>query len=886
MFRLKHVGRAATALCAGGFAFAAAAQQQAEGTQKLERIEVTGSRIKRVDAETPAPVQVITRDAIERSGAMTVTELLKSLPANSTGAFDENAIASFSPGAGGVSLRGLGAQATLVLINGRRVTPYGFAHGGQQTFVDVNSIPLDAVERIDILLDGASALYGSDAMAGVVNVILRKDFTGFRTHGSIGQTSYGDGTSTSAGFTVGSGSLDKDRYNVFASYEHSEREAIKASERPNTRSADFRRFGLTDRRSSYSMPGNLYGVSGTAEGTFLGPVAGCTPLDDPTSPVNGQCVYDQVRYQDIQSATTRDHLVMGGVAELDAQTQLFADAIFTRSTIEQGSPSYNTSTYFSTGTLPQEYIPLSATHPQNSFGQEVGLRYRFGDVPNTTTTRNDTQRATLGVRTALAEWDVESAVVYSRSKTSNIYTGYLRDSVLLNEVLDPNTGMARDTFVFGNPAANDAGLMARLYPTLRDTGLTSMGSLDVHGSRQFGRLAGGPMGIALGADFRHETFRTTPDPLVAAGEISVLGAAAADGERNVSAFFAELSAPFLKTLETQFAVRVDRYSDFGSATTPKVGLKWKPVSNLALRGTYSKGFRAPSLVENSGTPVTSFYSDLRDPQLCPDPVGAPNANCNVTVAALQGANKDLKAETSKSVTVGLVFDPTDNLTVSLDFYRIKRLNEISTMEPDYLLAHESEYPGYVQRDPATGQIQRLNLPLTNLGSTLTRGYDIDVKNRWPLGELGTLTLAGTYNRTPHYRVRPVADAEELDYAGTYMQPKERYTFGGTWEYGVWTTSLKWNYVGGYSRAFSPSDAVCPYESTTPDLCRVASWMTADAFVGYTGIKNLALGLTVQNIDNRQAPLDERAASDFTLYRSAFHNQLGRFISVSARYTFW
>ena len=885
MFRLKQVGRAAAALCAGGVAFAAAAQQQpAEPARKLERIEVTGSRIKRVDAESPVPVQVITRDAIERSGAMTVTELLKSLPANNAGAFDENAIASFSPGAGSVSLRGLGAQATLVLINGRRVTPYGFAQGGQQTFVDVNAIPLDAVDRIDILLDGASALYGSDAMAGVVNVILRKEFTGFRTHGSIGQTSYGDGTTSSAGFTIGKGSLDSDKYNVFASYEHASREAIKASERPNTRTADFRRFGLTDRRSSYSMPGNLY--EAVDDGAFLGPMAGCAPVDDQTSPVDGRCAYDHVRYQDIQAKTTRDHLVMGGVAELSAQTQLFADAIFTRSTIEQAGPSYNSSTYFATGTLSQDYIPLSATHPQNPFGQTVGLRYRFGDVPNSTTTKSDTQRATLGMRTALAEWDVESAAMYSRSKTKVIYAGYLRDAVLLNEVLDPSTGMARDSFVFGNPAANDAGLMARLYPTLRDSGVTSMSSLDVHGSRQFGRLAGGPMGIAVGADFRRETFRSTPDPLTAAGEISVLGAAAADGQRNISAFFAELSAPIAKTLETQFAVRVDRYSDFGSATTPKVGLKWKPVSNLALRGTYSKGFRAPSLVETSGTPVTSFYSDIRDPQLCPDPVGAPNDNCNVTVAALQGANQHLKAETSKSFTVGLVFEPTDRLSVSLDFYRIKRRNEISTMDPDYLLAHESEYPGYVQRDPATNQIERLNLLLTNLGSTMVRGYDIDVKNRWPLGELGTLTLAGTYNRMPRYKVRPVADAEEVDYAGTYLQPRERYTLGGTWEYGAWTTSLTWNYIGGYSRAFSPIDTVCPYESTTPGLCRVESWMTADLFVGYKGIKNLELGLKVQNIDNRQAPLDERAASDFTLYRSAYHNQLGRFVSVSARYTFW
>jgi iron complex outermembrane recepter protein len=196
------------------------AQQAQPASQASQRIEVTGSRIKRIDTETPAPIQVISREQIEKSGAASITEVLKGIPANNAGAFDENAQASFTPGAAGVSLRGLGAQATLVLINGRRVAPFGFASGGQTTFVDINSIPLDAVERIDIVLDGASAIYGSDAMAGVVNVILRKDFSGLQARGSFGQSSYGDADSKRVALVYGKGSLATDRYNFLVNLEH------------------------------------------------------------------------------------------------------------------------------------------------------------------------------------------------------------------------------------------------------------------------------------------------------------------------------------------------------------------------------------------------------------------------------------------------------------------------------------------------------------------------------------------------------------------------------------------------------------------------------------------------------------------------------------------
>ena len=878
-------------LCIGALAQNISAQQApAPQTQVLERVEITGSRIKRVDAETASPVQVITRDQIDRSGAKSVSELLTSVPASNVGSFNENAVASFTPGAGGVSLRGLGAQATLILINSRRVAPFGFASGGQTTFVDVNSIPIEVIERVEILLDGASAIYGSDAIGGVVNIILRRDFNGVQISGDLGTSSESDANRRSISLTAGKGSMASDGYNIFANLSHTGQDSLKANRRELTQSPDFRRYGLLDLRSSYSYPGNLYAPTGTGGGAFIAPVAGCAPLSDPGAATNGRCVYQQTDHQDIVAKTSRDTLFVAGTVDLGRGFELFGDAVVGRTKYSAESPSYSTGTYgpASTGTLAANYIVLPVGHPNNpSATNEAGIRYRFADVLHMTEVQSDTQRAVFGVRNRdFAGWDVESGFLYSHSNTKITTTGLLNDSVLTNEVLDPATGKARNTFTFGNPSANDAGLMGRLYPTLRDTGTTSTTSLDARGSRELFQLPAGPLQLALGAEVRREKYMSTPDALTAAGALSVLGASSSEGSRTISALYAELSVPILKNLEASIAGRYDHYSDFGSTTNPKFGLKYKVLPNLALRATYAEGFRAPAITETTQTPSSGFYSGIRDPKLCPTPDPA-NANCDLSLQAFFGSNPNLKPERSKSLTAGIVFDPIDDLSIALDFYKIKRRNEIAGIDPDYLLAHEAEYPGYVVRK-ADGTIDYLNLQYTNLGSTRIWGFDIDIKGRFNIGELGKLTVNAAYDQLPHYYVANVKDAPELDYAGTYQQPKERWKLGFALDRGPWAANLTFNYTGGFLRAFTPSDLSCPYDAdgtNRPELCSVKAWLTTDVYLGYKGFKNWDLGLTIKNLTNRAAPLDERQVTRYTAFNSQFHNQLGRYITVGGKYTF-
>jgi iron complex outermembrane recepter protein len=315
-------------------------------------------------------------------------------------------------------------------------------------------------------------------------------------------------------------------------------------------------------------------------------------------------------------------------------------------------------------------------------------------------------------------------------------------------------------------------------------------------------------------------------------------------------------------------------------------VKWKVLPNLALRSSYSEGFRAPALTELVQSPTRGFSSGLVDPLLCPDPTDTTNTNCDISVESISGSNPDLKPETSRSLTLGVVFEPVSNISISADAYRIKRVNEITTIAADYLLANEARYPGFVIRDPVTREITQLRRLYSNLGSTNLWGYDIDVKGRFRLAEMGTLTLEAGYNKMPSYKVQPVAEAEPEQWAGTWTQPKERFTVGAGWDMGPWSTKITWNYTGGYLRSFSPSDAPCPYSGQFISLCSVDSWMTADVFVSYKGFKNLDLGFTVRNIDGRQAPLDQRRETRFTLFNSAFHNQLGRMFTVNAKYTFW
>ena len=554
--------------------------------------------------------------------------------------------------------------------------------------------------------------------------------------------------------TLGIGDRNVDGYNIFATVSHADQDPVKASARWHSRTADYRGFGLLDYRGPYSYPGNLYT---TDNRTFLQPLAGCAVIGEATSANPGRCLIDESRVRDIVVESRRDALFVAGTATLPRGVELSGDATFGRTVFPGSQQGVSTLTYFNTGVLPDPFICLLVGHPQNPYPYEVALRTRFSDVPTSFIPTSDTQRIVVGLRQHdLAGWDVETGLLWSHSLTRVATTGVIDEKVLLDEVLDAD-GRAVPSFRFGDPAANDPALMARLYPRLEAVGKTSLASIDVRGRREVFALPGGAAQLALGAELRRETFSTAPDPLTALGNVTTLSGQTASGSRSVASSYGELSLPLHRTLEAVLAARFDHYSDFGGTTNTKAGVKWKVASGVAVRATYATAFRAPSFIETRQAPILGGVQVL-DPRTCPvlDPA---NPNCNISVRSVQGGNPNLRPEHAKSTTAGIVLEPWRGASFTVDAFQNDRRDEAEIIDPNFLLANESQFPGYVVRN-ADGTLQQLNLQTSNLGAERIRGVDATARVKTTLEGIGRLWIEGTYEWLPHDWIKATPDAEQ------------------------------------------------------------------------------------------------------------------------------
>jgi iron complex outermembrane recepter protein len=883
-FRLKAISTATIGTLSAILIFPvsqALAQTQAPSSQKIEKIEVTGSNIKRVDAETVSPIQVITSEEIKRSGKQTITEILRTLPSSGTGGLNDiTGSNSFSSGASTVSLRGLGSAATLVLLNGRRIAPYGLSdpNFGQGAATNLDSLPLDAIDRVEILKDGASAIYGSEAIAGVVNIILRRDFKGALV--SVrGATNYSGlyNTGTVAG-SLGFGDLAADRYNVFVNVEGFHRERVgfrDAEEFLNRREFFNSALYRTGQRafSSYAPQLNIYpgpdvgfvfdpatlgGVTIDNIGSGLSVVA-CPPGQQ--RPGQTACRYDIWPLIDIVPKSDRINLFTRGTIDLSGTTSLFAEASFNQiKTKYSGLPQVagDIGSWYAATTNRIVNIPevLPPGHPNNNTGDYAAYRYRFTDVgPAGGEVKSDAIRFLVGAKTTLNTWDFEVGALYNENKTDAISLNQIRTSVLTRAILD-------GTYNFANPGAGSV-TAAQLRVNSKDTAKSSFSILDFKTSTEFGSLPGGAIGFAAGLEYRRENRRATPDPLKGLGEIVGFGAASAEGSRNLVSAYTEVRLPVLKSLEIQLAGRTDKYSDYGRSTIPKIGAAWTVLPTLKLRGSYAEGFRAPSLTEISKSSVSAFQTVL-DPKLCIN--GDENA-CQQGIGLLIVANPNVKPETAKTYNVGIVIEPTKDSSVSFDFYKIDRRNEISNLSINDILNNEdSTDPRFVGRvvrsKPApgqsVGQIQVVRNGFFNLGKTLVRGLDIDARTKFSLQEYGRLDTSLLLNYTDQYKGSGDETSPLISQAGYRDYPRVRARASGTWEVGDWSTTTAANYNSGF-KTFSNGDLrteTCSSPTSTYlGYCKVDDSITVDIGTEYRGFKNLTIALTIQNVFNKRPPAD-------------------------------
>jgi iron complex outermembrane recepter protein len=918
-----------------GMVFSAFAQTPAPATpspQALEKIEVTGSNIKRVDSETSSLVQVITRTDIERTGKQSISEVLRGITGDNQGSLPTTFSAGFASGAAGVSLRGLGLNSTLVLVNGRRLAPYGLADDGARVFADLNSIPLEAVDRVDILKDGASAIYGSDAVGGVVNIILRKNYQGVSIGGSLGSSYKGDGELVRGSASAGFGNIATDKYNVFLSIEGSQEQSIdQASRRSYLGTNDLRGIGYFDnRRGAYaaglglfadgSGPAfsstNPYGTVRLPGGTQSQRI-NLTPCPQ-INPQTGVCFYDTLKYAQIQPETDRASFYGRGALQITPNLQTYLElGLFQSKTKSIGSPSaasdggvFNpanpTNPTVHTAVLP-------ANHPDNPTGVNRNLSLVTADLGGRDRqTKSDVTRIVGGITAEAGGWNFDAGAAYLESKLRSTQTGFVRFSVLQN-------ALTNGTYRINQPSLVPQSLRDAISPTLENTAKNSVTLVDFKAARDLVELPGGPLAIALGTEYRKEKTDSPPVPFTDTADIVGLGFSAFSSSRNVTAFYGEVNAPVLKQLELNAAIRTDKYSDYGRSTTPKVGFKYTPVPQFAIRGTYSEAFRAPGPTESGNSSAFGFTN----------------------IAIISIGDPSVRPEKSKSYTFGLLVEPIPGTSASLDYYQIKRRDEIVQADQASIIGSapqtgvpSSRIAGALPNSfvfyNITGNLSGVLGPYSNAAQTTTSGLDIDLRHKMKLGDAGIVSAGLNWTHVISFK-RKLSTGSEFEYAGTQGPfvlssaagtPKDKIVMTLAWEKGPYTVSGQLNYVGSLQGVDhkdeslvdngdgtittttaegnyfgSVNNAVCgvyyPTSATgggsggpAPGGCRIASFTTFDLFAKYTGVKNWEFTASVQNLFNRLPPFNPYTYGGVN-YNPALHQQgaIGTFFALGAKLTF-
>ena len=920
IFQRKRIPQAIALITGFGIAGFTAMASAQQATPRVEKIEVTGSNIKRVDAETAAPIQVITADEIRRSGRQTVTEVLRELPINAAGGLTElSGSGSFSAGAATASLRGLGSTATLVLLNGRRIAPYGLAdpNFGQSGVVNINSIPLDTIERIEILKDGASAIYGSEAIAGVINIILKKDYKGAQLAASASQNFDNVWKNQTISGTFGLGDLGKDRYNIFGNFEMFQQDPVYFPQIASyLNRAEYERvYGTGQSGSAFSQFLTLIPIQAVnGVNTAVGvpgpncPAGNVVPWNFNgfnllgLTPGGGSvCNYDTIPGTLISPDIERQSFFVRGTFDVTANSQLYGEAsLVTQDTTFTGFPrpvGFGTGGTFnpSTGALnaPPQLLPVG--HPNNPYNVAVRFRGRMDAVGRQDNiTESETTRFLAGFKTVLGNFDIDTALMYNKSEITNKNLNELRYSQLV-------AGINGLGFNFNSP--NTGAVTAdSLRINATDLAESEFTVFDIKGSGEVGSLPGGPIGMAAGLEFRREERKVTPQEEKTRGEIFGRGVATVEGSRNVSTVFSELVLPIVKSVEVQLAARYDRYSDYGSSFTPKVAASWAAAPTLKFRTSYASGFRAPSLVEITRSATSGFFNGVDDPRRCLRPTIT--IGCAQSIPGLIVANPLVRPEKAKTYTAGIVFEPTTDTNVSIDYYAISRRNEISFLSLNEILLNEGStdprYANRVVRNPADvdasvpndpGRILFVSTGYDNLGETRVKGMDIDARMRFSLGGYGKLTTRLLFSHYFDQRGSGAPGAKLTSFGGFRNAPENRAQLLNTWESGNWINTLNVNWLDKFypwanpetqTAAGNAAIATCANPNGTYlGICMVKEYVTVDVGTQYRGFKNLTLAATVRNISS-QKPSNDPLARPFNF---VWYSPTGRTFILNARYEF-
>ena len=955
----------------------APAASAAADAEPMAEVVVTGSLLQRTKTESPSPVTVLTSDSLTKAGITDINEAVRSISADGAGSISTGFQNGFSAGGAAVSLRGLGVSSTLVLIDGQRSANFPLNDDGHNAYVDLNSIPFSAVERIEVLKDGASSTYGADAIGGVVNIIMKKRFTGVAGRAEGGISQHGDAGHQRVELTAGFGDYEATGFNAYLTAEYQHDGTISAHSRGfpfNT--ADLSAIGGVDANSADdTLPVNTPHalVTRVHQNDLNNPLSGQAgaPLTNQYVSLNLDCpdgtytvasgaaqgtackqnLTDQ--FSQIQPKQERYSLSGRVSFRVSDTTEAYLSASWAHNAVHikgasavsrypqpfGASPTLSSS---NPGVVLPVYVCAAGTNcataadrklnPNNPFATAYAddpsngaarLYYMFGDIPFNATRTNDVYRLSANLSGSIGEtwrWQVQG--VYARDNFDLKQNGYINVQGLLSAI---NTG----AYNFVDPSRNSDAVREAISPTRDTKSYSTVAAADASISTEVVDLPGGPLQVAVGAQVRREVLlnRNANEAL----DTYNLTTSNARGRHTVSAAYFELSAPIAKSLELDASGRYDHYSEGYSRFSPKIGAKFTPIRQLALRGTYSQGFRAPTFAESN--PASSFagFSTYTPPcnfvlahggtgtlDSC-SANGNPYALSYSLGQALQG-NPELKPEKSRSFTFGTIVEPARWLSFTVDYYNVKKTDIIVTGA----LANEAKAAyfagtampaGYSVNlvdavDPrfpnALPRVLIINAPYTNGAAAITSGIDFAATARIPLASGVRWTSRVETTDILTYNFRPSAGAAVQKFVGTMGPyelssgagtPKWRANWQNTLELGRFALTATTYYVGRIKNVAADENAPGPdgkidlscdqnLYGTGDKFCRIKSFIYTDLNAQFDVNDNFTVFANVGNAFNRRAPIAPSSYSGIN-YLPTWHyaGVIGRTFRAGASFRF-
>ena len=867
--RLATVLRCAPLLAGDDFLLCAAplvAAQEAAQTQKLDAVYVTGSRIPRTDIETALPIQVITREDIERSGAINAAALMSQVSANLIGTTDAIFIGNGRPGLSTVNLRGLGEGSTLVLLNGRRAANYATTG----STVNLNFIPVAAIERVEILKDGASAIYGADAMAGVINFVLRKDFRGLYVSGYGAVTEHGGGDQQQATLTAGYGDPTTDRFNVFVTANYQKNDALPARDRVFSRTA-YRPDEYIDngRDRDITFPANIRIGNVFVNPSFAGE---CMPPFSVPVPGKQWCGYDHLSFINLLPPVERTNVFAGATWQFTPNHQLFAQYLHSYDRYERvrhvpgthpaALPPNQRLLYPAGG----PFYPAEFAAAQGITG-DLEVFYRpFALGPATDQIRTEAQHLVAGAEGLIGGWNYNAAFIYSQNKVKNSTSGNISARRLIDAMA---TGLVNP---FGPSGPEGEALLARAAwsgELFHDKAITS--SLEAKASKEIYQSPAGPLAVAVGVEARREELDIIFSPEATSGDILNLPQTqSTTGSRTVEAIFGELNVPIARGLEAQLAVRYDHYSDFGGTTNPKVAIRWQPNTAWLVRASYGTGFRAPTLPDLWTPASLGGTTAQKDPRRCLTPT---DPDCRGIFPTIAGGNPDLQPEESKQWNLGVVWEPVPGYSIGIDYWKINKTKTIGALTDDQIFTNFDLFEAtHIVRGEGSptlpGPIIQVIKITQNLGELRTSGLDVDVNLRGPVTSLGRLAfnLNGTYVDNWQQQLDGIHYVEAVGRSVVGAIPRWRHHATLYWNYGPWSATLAQVYSSGYTE-------VNPSEQRNER--RVGAYDIWNLQATYSGIANTMLTLGIKNLFDRAPPLSNQTAQGIVMFDPRYADPRGR-----------